>query len=217
MPSIAQNIKHLRENKRWTKKEMSEILGITSYTTITKWEKGENHPRGKEIKQLCELFNVSADYLLGIESINESDRINYYKYYPVAVSAGVLENIDSVTRKDIKMIPMTNGMMGKYAGSNDVFFVDINGTSMNKVIAPGSKICIKPIYNFESLKDGDIVLFSKDGEFSIKRFYNDIENIRMIFRPESTDKSHLDIVIPYAEMHHVKFYGKVVVNIAQFY
>lgn len=216
MGNIAENLKKLREDRRWTKKYMAEILGLTSYTTIIKWENGENHPRGKEIKDLCALFNVSADYLLGLEDVNKNERINYYKYYPVAVSAGLLEDLNGVTEAEVSWLPMRDEMMGRYATDNDVFFVNVNGTSMNKIIADGAKIGVKPVNNFKCLKDGDIVLFSKDNEFSIKRFYNYPGMNKMIFRPESTDPSHTDIVINYDDLENVRFYGKVVVNISQF-
>ncbi|MCC9082569.1 S24 family peptidase [Enterococcus faecium] len=58
--------------------------------------------------------------------------------------------------------------MGKYAGYQDVFFTKINGDSMNNVIPDGSLIAVKKIESCDELKDGDIVVFSNDNEFSVK-------------------------------------------------
>lgn len=216
MASISENIKMLRESKRWTKVEMAQRLGLKSYSTVSRWETGDNHPRGSDLKDLCKLFGVSADFLLGIEDMNDEKCINYYKYYPVSVSAGSLESIDFLCEDDIKWMAIEDDIMGKYAGSNDIIFMDVSGTSMNKIINPGSRIGIKKIDNFRRLKDGDIVLFSKENEFSIKRFYYDHTYNRLIFRPESTDDFHIDIVVPYSEAHRIVVHGKVVINIAQY-
>lgn len=215
MRTIAENLKTLRESKKWTLKEMGDMLGIGSHSTISKWESGENHPKGSDIVKLCKLFKVSADHLLGLD-VSGSERINYYKYYPVSASAGVLDHIDSVTEEEIKWLPMTDESMGTYAGSNDIFFINVAGTSMNKVIAPGSRIAVKSVRNFADFKNGDIVLFGKGNEFSIKRFYNDKEHNRLVFRPESTDDFHTDIVIGYDDIDDVKFYGKVVITISEY-
>ena len=43
------------------------MLGYKNYTTVSKWESGDSLPRGKELKLLAEIFNISTDYMLGIE------------------------------------------------------------------------------------------------------------------------------------------------------
>lgn len=59
-------IKRLRESKNLTQKDLSGMLGMKTYTTITKWEAGDNFPKGKDIKRLADIFEVSSDYLLGL-------------------------------------------------------------------------------------------------------------------------------------------------------
>ena len=60
-------IKELREKRGWTKQKLADLLDMKSYTSITKWEQGNNLPRGGEIIKLCKLFEVSSDYLLGLK------------------------------------------------------------------------------------------------------------------------------------------------------
>ncbi|WP_195854397.1 helix-turn-helix domain-containing protein [Aerococcus tenax] len=62
-----ERIKALREGRGWTKQKLSDLLEMKSYTSITKWEQGNNLPRGGEIIKLCKLFDVSSDYLLGLK------------------------------------------------------------------------------------------------------------------------------------------------------
>jgi transcriptional regulator with XRE-family HTH domain len=39
----------------------------TSQRNVSRWENGENEPTLSYISQLAEFFNVSADYLIGLE------------------------------------------------------------------------------------------------------------------------------------------------------
>lgn len=64
---LGKRVRMLRDENRMTQKELADKLGFKNYTTITKWEKGDNLPRGKELKELAELFNVTSDWLLGLD------------------------------------------------------------------------------------------------------------------------------------------------------
>lgn len=66
MTVTGKRLRRLRLNRDLTQEELAEYLGMKSYTTVGKWENGDNLPRGKELKELAELYNVSADYILGI-------------------------------------------------------------------------------------------------------------------------------------------------------
>lgn len=66
MEQLGDRIRKLRESRNMTQTELSEILGMKTYTTVSKWEKNENFPKGKDLKKLAEIFNVTSDYLLGL-------------------------------------------------------------------------------------------------------------------------------------------------------
>ena len=66
MKQLGDKIRELRERKNMTQTELSEILNMKTYTTVSKWEKNENFPKGKDLKKLAEIFNVTSDYLLGL-------------------------------------------------------------------------------------------------------------------------------------------------------
>lgn len=63
---INEKIKELRTEKGLTQKELSKALGI-GQSTISEWEKGIYEPTASAIKVLAIYFDVSADYLLGLE------------------------------------------------------------------------------------------------------------------------------------------------------
>lgn len=49
-----------------TQKELAKRLNMDQ-SNITKWKKGENVPSLEVFFELCEILEVSADYLLGLE------------------------------------------------------------------------------------------------------------------------------------------------------
>lgn len=79
METLGTRLRKLRETKNLTQTELSELLGMKTYTTVSKWESNDNFPKGKDLKVLAEIFNVSSDYLLGLSEdkniiVNNSSR-----------------------------------------------------------------------------------------------------------------------------------------------
>lgn len=64
---IAERIKVLREQKGFTQAELAKQLNITR-SSVNAWEMGISNPSTQYIVELAKIFNVSADYLLGINS-----------------------------------------------------------------------------------------------------------------------------------------------------
>ena len=62
---IRHKIKELRKEKGMTQKQVAEFLS-KSETGYASWEQGLAEPSVNDIRMLCKLFEVSADYLLGL-------------------------------------------------------------------------------------------------------------------------------------------------------
>ena len=58
-------IRDLREDHDKTQKELADILG-TSQTMYARYERGANELPIRHLIKLCEYYNVSADYVLGL-------------------------------------------------------------------------------------------------------------------------------------------------------
>lgn len=218
MKTTGDIIKELREARRMPKQKLAELVGTKSYTTISKWESNENHPRGREIKRLCDIFRVSADYLLGLEEKHSSEyeidsTLYTYRYKPVKVSAGVPITIDGIGEDDFKTITLPDELMGKWARNDDVYFVKANGESMNKIFPDDSLLGVKTIHHINELQDNDIVIFNYDNEYSVKRFKMDLERNKIIFRPESFDETFTDLVIEGEQIAFLEIVGRVVVYV----
>ena len=65
MKNFGEKIKELRVERNLTQKQLAEKIG-QGQSTIVYWEKNQQEPTISSLKKLCELFEVSADYLLGL-------------------------------------------------------------------------------------------------------------------------------------------------------
>lgn len=215
MNTIGKTIKKLRLSRGMTQQQLADKVGARTYTTITKWESGANVPQGKDLILLSKLFNVSVDYILGIENkIKSSTKTSIYNYYPVSISAGLPIDVGCVTENDVEKISIPDSVMGKWAGSKDIFFTRVNGESMNKSLPHNSLIAVKHI-ELTQLKNGDIVVYSDNSDYSVKRVFEDLNNNRLIFRPHSTDTRFTDYIVNLEHAANIKIHGKVVLYIVE--
>ena len=63
---IKNKIKELRKEKGLTQKQLAELVN-KSETGLASWEQGLSEPSVNDIRTLCKIFGVSADYLLGLK------------------------------------------------------------------------------------------------------------------------------------------------------
>lgn len=65
--TTGERIAKKRHEKGWTQHELAKRMGLNS-KSIKDWESGVSLPSAKNIIKLCSLLNVSADYLLCLDS-----------------------------------------------------------------------------------------------------------------------------------------------------
>lgn len=70
--NIGQKIKDLRKSNSKSQEDLAEDLGV-SRQTINRWEKDNAQPNIENIKLLCSIFGLSADYFFDSE-ICQSDK-----------------------------------------------------------------------------------------------------------------------------------------------
>jgi len=207
---IGNKIKEFRTSRGMNQDVLAEKLDTTKQS-VSRYEKGERQANQDVLFQLSNIFNVSIDDFFP----NNKEKIQLssnYNYYPVSISAGLPLNVDGITNNDVEKINIPDSIMKNHAGSKNIFFTKVNGESMNNVLPNGSLIAVKQV-PFSSLHDGDIVVFSCNHEYSVKRIYNDANNKRFVFKPDSTDMRFIDNVVTYEEAKDLKLYGKVVLYI----
>lgn len=207
---VGYRIKQRRKQLKMSADRLGEVIG-KNRATIYRYESGdiENMPI-EALEPIAKALNVSPAYLMGWEDDKE-EIMSEYTFIPASISAGDPIDVESIDAEDTSIIKVPDALMGKWAGQSDIFMMRINGESMNKIIPHGSVIGVKKM-NPINLSDGDIVLYSEDNGYSVKRFYR--RNGSFIFRPDSTDNSFIDNMVP-EDSPTLKIYGKVVVYIIE--
>lgn len=80
---IGVKIKSLRELKGLRQKEFAKAIGVSG-SRVSNWEQGINRPDADYISTICNVLQVSADELLGLDlpdaEITESERQLVYRY-----------------------------------------------------------------------------------------------------------------------------------------
>ena len=68
-------IRDLREDADLTQQQVADVLG-TSQTMYARYERGANELPIHHLLKLCELYNVSSDYILGMSDARKENASN---------------------------------------------------------------------------------------------------------------------------------------------
>jgi len=148
--NIGSNIKKLRRERDITQEQLAEYLNI-SVSAISQWEGGKTTPDISLLAPLANIFEVSADVLLGIDVINKEKQIrdivaNAEKYHLTDCEESV-----SMLREGLKEYPNSFEIMERLM--SHIYSAKIKKTTldgslttdkalimMNEVIKLGEKI-----------------------------------------------------------------------------
>lgn len=209
--NVGDRIRKRRKQLKMSVDQLAEKLG-KNRATVYRYESSEIENMPLEILEpLAKALNVSPAYLMGWDQTEPKQLSSNYKYFPVSISAGLPISVDGVSEDTVETISIPDSLMGKWAGNNDVFITKINGDSMNRIIPHNSLIAVKKVEPSQ-LKNGDIVVYSDDHEYSVKRFYKD--DYRLIFKPDSNDPTFVDYVTSITN-ENLNIHGKVVLYIVE--
>ena len=64
--TIGERIKEIRNESKLNQSEFGKSISV-SQDTVSLWEKGKSLPNTEYVILICKRYNVSADYLLGLE------------------------------------------------------------------------------------------------------------------------------------------------------
>lgn len=209
MNGFAERMREAMELSDITVSELAEMTGIAK-SSISRYVRGIMLPKQNYTDLIARALHVSPGYL--ITGVRQKSTLNNSYPYPVipqGVSAGQLESMESV--QTFSSVDVPDVILGRYARRKGIVFMHVNGESMNNVIENGSLIVVQTGIEKENLKNGDIVIASNGGEYTVKRFYNDEQNRRIILRPDSSDLFFLPIVISYEDAGDFRIFGKVVI------
>lgn len=215
---VAKYIEQLLKEKNMKPVDLAEKTGVNK-STISRYFNGTRKIPMDEIGKFAKALNVEPSQLL-IEyeskdnhSIVKESSVSYVTsdirtidLYG-SVAAGALAIVDGITELNVEKLTISPQILGPYAKCKELFAMRVNGDSMNKVIRDGEIVIAK---QQETYKDGDIVIFSHNNEYSLKRYRpNEIEGF-VLFKSESSDSNFKDIIVPKDTNGELKILGKVV-------
>ncbi|WP_044737271.1 LexA family transcriptional regulator [Geobacillus kaustophilus] len=220
----AEIVEHLIKKAGYSRRQFAEMIGIPPTTLNSMLNRGLGKASIDNVLKVCKGLGITVEELeemanrgLNENEINEFVKESSYSYkigkleLPLygGIAAGALSTVEPVTKDNVEYITLPKNMLGKYANCKNLFALKVNGESMNKIIPNGSYVVCKPI-EFEELKEDDIVIFSYDNEYSMKRFRRVEEDEVLIFSPESSDRRYRDLVISYDTINDLKIVAKVI-------
>lgn len=236
MNSFSDRLKTALTEKGLSQSELSRISGVAR-NSISDYIKDKYEAKQDKVFLLAKALNVNEAWLMGydvpreriIQPVNtekkneitvfvdnkyqESGIVNM-PHYP-SVAAGTLAEMESVDVWNVKNISIPSFLLGEYSSNSNLFAMTVNGDSMNNIIPDHSLIVVKPMEDY-SYKDGDIVVFSYNNEYSLKIYRPDLAENSIIFEPDSTDSSFKKIVISKDEFCNACLFGKVIFSARTF-
>lgn len=207
MANYSERIKQLRLARGWSQQTLSEKLNLTKMA-VSQYERGVRKPDINIVTALCDIFNVSSDYLLGAEDVTmrylrEDDlrKLDSARRVPVFgdVAAGVpIEAIEDV----IDWEEITEGLPGEYFG------LRVKGDSMSPRIMEGDVLIVHAQPDVES---GEVAIVQINGDHATcKRVVKHSDGVSLIsFNPSYAPMIYTNDQI---ERLPVTILGKVVEN-----
>lgn len=195
MDTLGKRIRILRERKNWTQTELSQELGMKTYTTVSKWESDENFPKGKDLKKLAELFGVSSDYLLGLSTVSKQDDITtiYNQLVPPRQEKVYNFAERQLEEQNRKVVPLFGTTA---ANPTELSYGDINMEDTIEINVPKKAECalvVKGDSMEPEYQNGDIVFYKsqpavENGEMAIVEIDDDGVTLKKVYYNYDDDK-----------------------------
>ncbi len=161
-----ERLKSLRKEKGFSQKSLSQLLDVTQQA-VGKWETGRSSPDPATLARLASLLDTSADYLLGLDSlepVGAADRFfGAYSESPIPVIGTVRAGYGALAFEDDYGV--------EYACVKDpanYFYLVVKGDSMEPRIQDGD---LALVHRQPTLENGDLgVMVFGEGEGTLKKY-----------------------------------------------
>lgn len=211
---IISYIKELMAKQKLSSNQLAENTGVAK-STMSRYLNQTNEFPINRADTFARVLHTTPEDLIGVipaDAINNVP-VHTYPYMPAHIAAGAPTTVDAITRDNLETFAIPDAVMGRWAGNKEICLMHINGESMNHIIPNGSMIGVQRLDDVHELRNGDIVVFEKDGEYSVKHFFNDKQSKTFSFNPDSSNSDFQPIIYRYEDADSVKIVGKVAVYI----
>ncbi len=195
--AIGKRIQAARKQKGISQLELSEQLGYSGKSSISKIERGVNAIPINKLKRIAELLGVPLNYLIGDDYIPDSVRVEHVSI-PVLGSISCGQPIFAEQNTDFAIA----GPMSKRVD----YSLQAKGQSMiNAGIEDGDYVLI---HAQDAVDNGEIAVVMIGDEATLKRFYHYPERDLMILRPENP--AYPDQIYQGEDLAQVRVLGKAI-------
>ena len=111
MREIGLRIREARLAKQLKQEELAALLEVSSYSVVSKWEVGKAKPDCETFKRLCQILEVSPEYLLGVgkvinyPSTDEWDILNKFRAIDIFGKNAVKAVLDAEYQRNFAVRP----------------------------------------------------------------------------------------------------------------
>lgn len=237
---VGKKVKEYRKTRKMTQKELGLKIGV-KHNTVSSYENGTNEPDLQSIFAIAKVLDVDINDLfpspildvpevatpnlpvnaepvdvdLVEKYINLQNRREFqYPYYPLKKKE---DHINFNSFKKSEYLEMPDKLMGKWAGSRDIFITNMIDEDMNRIIPQGSLVAVKRTDKFYDLKDGDIAIYKYKEKISIRRFYR-VDDFTIYFSSASHNPYTFDQEISInqdGKEFDLMLFGKIVVYVVE--
>lgn len=161
-------IRSLRKENNMSQQKLAELLGVNQ-TAVSQWERDVTSPSASAMNEMCKLWAVTPDYLLGLTDTRTTTSKKVFQI-PVLgdVRAGYpMEAVENII--DYEEIDEETARRGEF------FALRIKGDSMEPKFSEGDVVIVR---KQETADSGDIVVALVNGDSAtikkLKRHQNGI-------------------------------------------
>lgn len=162
-------LREARELRGYSQKQVADYLGLTSQA-YGYYERGERNPGAENLRKIAAFFDVSLDFLLGIENSKEDFRDRFIPVLgsvPAGTPIEAIEDIESY----VDYYP-------NFVKHGELFALRVQGDSMAPELKNGD---IAIIEKQDFINNGEIAVVRVNGEdVTIKRVKNTRNGIRLV-------------------------------------
>jgi len=172
-------LKYLRKKHNLKQSDLAKILNISD-SAIGLYEQGRRNPDKDTLIALSQYFEVTVDYLLGLEvvDIDASDTVSIPVIGVIRAGEPILaeENIIDYQKTARELLP-----------KGDLFYLLVKGNSMDlSGIHDGSRILVR---QQKVIENGEIAVVIVNGnDATVKKFYRQDDMVNLV--PHSSDPTH---------------------------
>jgi transcriptional regulator with XRE-family HTH domain len=212
--SPGERIRELRERYRVSQKNLSNDLGYKTYTTVSKWESDASLPPGKELKKLATYFDVSTDYILGLEDFENPATMDTFSD---TVELDFVESsIPGYLHKDLikNKIHVPKYILNEIP--EHYFVINVQSDALNRIIPSGNNVVILNFSKSEEafVQSGDIIIVKINNDYKIQ--YLRKTDSKIYLEPYSYLDGYETIEFSLEEFETIEIIGKVIYTFRRF-